>query len=315
MSTYLVAFIVHDFSPYQHDFNTNFTIWTAKHLLDHATYSAKIGPEILQYLEQYFDMKFALPKIDVVALPDFGFSAMENWGLITFRENMLLLDRLASTVVNERDIALTLSHEIAHSWFGNLVTPKWWDDLWLKEGFSTYFQYQATNKIHSDWKILEEFYYYETNTAFKTDRLTSSRPIHFNVSNSNDIRQVFDSISYSKGENFEDWGVLDRREFDLMIFFRIGASLVNMMANIMGEDSFQKGLRGLLSTHAYSNIDHNDLFEALTAQAHKDGVLPGRVNMTAVMSGWIEQAGFPVVTATADYDNRKLQLSQVISKH
>lgn len=199
MSTYLVAFMVHDFAPYQRSTNNSFTIWTRTNLIDQAVYAGEMGPQILRYLEDYFDIKFALPKLDVVGLPDFGFSAMENWGLITFKERTLLLDRFSSTVDNNREIAKTLGHELAHSWFGNLVTPKWWDDLWLKEGFSDYFSYLSTDKIHPDWKVSEEFYYDEICNAFAVDQLISARPLHFNVESSNDIRQIFDPISYSKG--------------------------------------------------------------------------------------------------------------------
>lgn len=199
MSSYLVAFTVHDFAPYRHGVNKSFKIWTRQNLLDYAQYAFEVGPRMLSFFENYFGIKYPLPKIDVVALPDFGFNAMENWGLITFRESGLLLDRLSSTISHNRAVSLTLGHELAHFWFGNLVTPKGWDDLWLKEGFSTYFEYLAVDKIHPDWQILDEFFYDQTYTAMRTDRFISSRPIHFKVENSNDIRQVFDAISYSKG--------------------------------------------------------------------------------------------------------------------
>ncbi|KRT81968.1 Peptidase [Oryctes borbonicus] len=287
MSTYLVAFIVHDFAPYQHSTNNSFTVWTRQNLIDQGVYAGEVGPRMLSFFEHYFNIKYSLPKIDVIALPDFGFNAMENWGLITFRESGLLLDRYSSTISNNRAIALTLGHELAHFWFGNLVTPRGWDDLWLKEGFATYLEYLATNKIHPDWNIYDEFFFDQTSTAMKIDRLISSRPIHFKVENSNDIRQVFDAISYSKG-----------------------ASLVNQMANILGENTFREGLRKFLNAHSFSNADHDDLWNALTEQAHTDGALDKAVSMKNVMDGWIHQAGFPVVTVTPDYHSNILRFSQ-----
>ncbi|KAK9737676.1 Peptidase M1 N-terminal domain [Popillia japonica] len=287
MSSYLVAFTVHDFAPYRHGVNKSFKIWTRQNLLDYAQYAFEVGPRMLSFFENYFGIKYPLPKIDVVALPDFGFNAMENWGLITFRESGLLLDRLSSTISHNRAVSLTLGHELAHFWFGNLVTPKGWDDLWLKEGFSTYFEYLAVDKIHPDWQILDEFFYDQTYTAMRTDRFISSRPIHFKVENSNDIRQVFDAISYSKG-----------------------ASLVNQVANILGEDTFKEGLRKFLNNNSFANADHDDLWDALTEQAHIDGALDKNLSMRVIMKGWIDQAGFPVVTVTPDYEKNVLKFSQ-----
>ncbi|KAI4459601.1 protease m1 zinc metalloprotease [Holotrichia oblita] len=221
MSSYLVAFIVHDFDPYPHSVNNSFKVWTRKNLIDYAQYAFEVGPRMLSFFEDYF------------------------------------------------------------------VTPKGWDDLWLKEGFATYFQYLAVDKIHSDWQILNEFFYEQTYTAMRLDRLISSRSIHFKVENSNDIRQVFDAISYSKG-----------------------ASLVNQIANILGENTFKEGVRKFLNNKSFANADHCDLWDALTEQAHIDNTLDKNLSMAVIMRGWIDQPGFPVVTVTPDYEKNVLKFSQ-----
>lgn len=200
MSTYLVAFIVSDLQPYANSAqHSNFTIWSRRDVIDQTFYAFDVGPRILTYFEDYFQIKFPLRKIDLVAVPDFGFNAMENWGLITFREAALLYQDKVSTINDKRNIALVMAHELAHQWFGNLVTPAWWDDLWLKEGFATYFEYIGVNSVASDWYILDEFPLDNTQNAFAADSLESSRPISFDVRNNEDIRQAFNSISYHKG--------------------------------------------------------------------------------------------------------------------
>lgn len=146
MSTYLVAFIVGEIET-QSPKNSFIRVWSQPHLLHQTAYANELAPKILKFFENYFNISFPLPKIDIVAVPEFGFSAMENWGLITFRESSLLYDPTTTTIEQETSIALVLGHEIAHQWFGNLVTPKWWNDLWLKEGFSTYLEYLGISHV------------------------------------------------------------------------------------------------------------------------------------------------------------------------
>lgn len=148
MSTYLVAFIVSDLQPYRvRKSDTLFTVWSRREAINQTFFASELGPKLLSYFETYFDIKFPLPKVDLVAVPDFGFNAMENWGLITFREPALLFQDKVSTIENYREIAMVMGHELAHQWFGNLVTPAWWDDLWLKEGFATYFEYLGVHQV------------------------------------------------------------------------------------------------------------------------------------------------------------------------
>lgn len=158
MSTYLVAFIVSDLQKYlTKEKDPTFAVWCRQDAIGQTHLAADLGPKLLRYYERLFEIKFPLQKIDMVAVPDFGFNAMENWGLITFRETALLFDPVVSTIDDHRSIAMVMAHEITHQWFGNLVTPKWWDDLWLKEGFATYFEYLGVNDVRNFLNATKDF--------------------------------------------------------------------------------------------------------------------------------------------------------------
>ncbi|CAH0553257.1 unnamed protein product, partial [Brassicogethes aeneus] len=286
MSTYLVAFMVANLTTLSPQGNF-IRVWSQPSLVEQTRYVNELAPKILKFFENYFNISFPLPKIDIVAVPEFGFSAMENWGLLTFRESTLLFDESTTTTEQETSIALVLGHEIAHQWFGNLVTPKWWNDLWLKEGFATYLEYLGVNNALPYWKVVDEFVASETTKAFAIDALESSRPISFTVINSRQIRQTFDEISYSKG-----------------------ASLIRMMNHFLGEDTFRHGLINYLNRYKYDNADRDDLFASLTEEAHKTNALEPNDTVKVIMDSWTEQAGFPVVSAIGDYVNGRVKLSQ-----
>ncbi|VEN41546.1 unnamed protein product [Callosobruchus maculatus] len=286
MPTYLVAFMVSDLQSTQST-DHRIKMWARNDLIHFTAYAGDLAPKILRYFEEYFGTSFPLPKIDIVAVPEFGFSAMENWGLITFRENVLLIDPATSTNSDKREAAVVLGHEIAHQWFGNLVSPKWWNDLWLKEGFATYLEYFGVDSANPDWKIAEEFLLTETHRAMGVDALESARAISFEVKNSKQIRQAFDDISYAKG-----------------------ACIIRMMNNFLGEAVFKTGLINFLHKYQYGVADREDLFTSLTEEAHKNGILPPNVTVGGIMETWTERPGFPVVHSIADYENNKLLLSQ-----
>lgn len=169
-------------------------------------------------------------------------------------------------------VANTLVHEIAHQWFGNLVTMKWYDDLWLKEGFSTYLSYMAVGHIKHEWNHFKTLPITEFNKAMSKDSDILSHAISFPVTTESDIRRIFDPISYSKG-----------------------ASIVNMMRGFLGEGSFRAGLRNYLKKYEFSNALQDDLWETMTEQAHKDGVLDFNLTVKEIMDTWTVQAGYPVV--------------------
>ncbi|PNF34108.1 Aminopeptidase N [Cryptotermes secundus] len=295
MSTYLVAFIISDLHSLDATMTNlsisedsfRFTVWAREFALPQTSYAARIGPRILHYLETYFNIPFPLPKQDMVALPDFGFSAMENWGLITFRESALLYDANISTEVNKERVAEVVSHELAHQWFGNLVTPWWWNDLWLKEGFATFIGYQGLHHVEPSWRNKDQFIRDHLQEVLMLDALESSHPISVPVQHTDQIREIFDRVSYCKG-----------------------ASVIRMMNHFLGEETFKRGLTNYLEVHKFSNARQDDLWQQLTLQAHQDGSLPLHMTVKEIMDTWTLQTGYPVVTVTRNYLNVSAYISQ-----
>ncbi|GLG93863.1 Aminopeptidase, partial [Gryllus bimaculatus] len=276
MSTYLVAWAVTDFAARR---DGSFAVWARASALQQAAYSLHVGPRILRFYEQYFNISYPLPKVDMIALPDFAAGAMENWGLITYRETAMLYEQGVSTNSNKQSVATVVAHELAHQWFGNLVTPSWWTDLWLNEGFASYVEYLGVNAVEPTWKILEQFVSYDLQNVFALDALESSHPISIAVGHPDEINEIFDRISYGKG-----------------------ASIIRMMDHFLTTDVFKKGLHNYLKKWSYDSSTQNDLWQALTEQAHADGVLAADVTVKRIMDTWTLQTGFPVVTVTRDYD-------------
>lgn len=295
MSTYLVAFIISDLHSLDatmtnlstSENNFRFTVWSRAFALPQTNYAASIGPRILHYLETYFNIPFPLPKQDMVALPDFGFNAMENWGLITFRESALLYDANMSTELNKKRVAEVISHELAHQWFGNLVTPWWWNDLWLKEGFATFIGYQVLDHVEPSWRNKDQFIRDHLQEVFMLDALESSHPISVPVEHTDQIREIFDRVSYSKG-----------------------ASIIRMMNHFLGEETLKRGLTNYLEAHNFSSARQDDLWDQLTLQAHQDDSLPPRMTVKEIMDTWTLQTGYPVVTVTRNYVNGSAYISQ-----
>ncbi|XP_055586170.1 aminopeptidase N-like isoform X2 [Uranotaenia lowii] len=293
MSTYLVAFIVSDLELAQQSqllaFKPQISIWSRPEVRRMTNYAHQLTVRLLPFLEQYFDLPYQMKKIDMVAVPDFGYSAMENWGLITFRESSFLVpednDKSSSAAHKER-VALVLAHELAHQWFGNLVTPRWWNDLWLKEGFSTYMSYECLNFAEKKWRVFESFSEKELEPAFETDSLRNSHPISFPVRHGSDIRRIFDPITYSKG-----------------------AALIRMMSSFLGPDAFKAGIVEYLKEYQYSNAEQEDLWEILTKQGHSHGTLPETLEVKDIMDTWTLQAGYPVITVER-LAPTKLRISQ-----
>lgn len=283
MSTYLVAFAVTDFGNLT---DGNFSVWARKEALPQANYSLIIGPRILRHYEDFFQIPFPLPKVDMIALPDFSAGAMENWGLITYRETAMLYQEGVSTSLNLQRVATVIAHELAHQWFGNLVTPSWWTDLWLNEGFATYVEYIGTNAVEPEWKILDQFVI-QQHYAFALDALATSHQISIKVGHPDEINEIFDRISYAKG-----------------------AAVIRMMNYFLTEQVFKEGLTYYLNNRKYSNAEQDDLWEALTLRAHKYKILNENTTVKQIMDTWTLQTGLPVVTVTRSYPERSASLTQ-----
>jgi len=290
MSTYLVAFVVSKFEYREADPRSNnvrFRIWSRSDAVEQTEYARDIGPRMLEFFENYFNVPFPLPKQDMIAIPDFGAGAMENWGLITYRETALLFKEGVSAASNKQRIAIVVSHELAHQWFGNLVTPSWWTDLWLNEGFASYVEYLGVDAIQPQLKLLEQFVVSDLQDVFRTDALESSHPISIPVKHPDEINEIFDRISYGKG-----------------------ASIIRMMDKFLTTDTFRKGLTNYLNELKFKAATQDDLWRHLTEQAHKDGTLPSNLKVKTIMDTWTLQMGFPYVTVERDYDGKTATLSQ-----
>uniref|UniRef100_A0A4W5QSU9 Aminopeptidase n=1 Tax=Hucho hucho TaxID=62062 RepID=A0A4W5QSU9_9TELE len=255
MSTYLLAFTVSDF-----DFIGS----------KHERVDIKVSYGYVQ-LMQYKITSF-ISTLDQIALPDFSAGAMENWGLVTYRETALLYEEGVSSTSNKEWIATVIAHELAHQWFGNLVTMTWWNDLWLNEGFATYISYMGVDHIEPKWNIKDLIVLNDIQTVFQVDSLASSHPLSSradDVQTPSDITELFDSITYSKG-----------------------AAVLRMLADYLKDKVFMDGLKEYLQAFQYSNAVHKDLWEYL--QKVKDDTVV--LLVAEVMETWTMQMGYPVIT-------------------
>uniref|UniRef100_A0AAG5DQM7 Aminopeptidase n=1 Tax=Anopheles atroparvus TaxID=41427 RepID=A0AAG5DQM7_ANOAO len=291
MSTYLVAFVTSDLElaqPADPTFKPAVNIWTRPDVRHHTSYVHRLTMRILPFLEEYFGLPYHLRKIDMVAVPDFGFRAMENWGLITFRESALLVpedNNRSSSAKHTETVASVVAHELVHQWFGNLVTPRWWNDLWLKEGFATYLSYVCLNFVEKRWRPFEMFVQKELQDAFEKDADRNSHQISFPVTTDADIRRIFDPISYSKG-----------------------AAIVRMMDNFLGTRAFKAGIGEYLRRFQFTNAEQDDLWDLLTVHGHRAGTLPAELDVKRIMETWTLQPGFPVLTV--ERNGTELRISQ-----
>ncbi|MBT8172531.1 MAG: M1 family metallopeptidase, partial [Nitrosopumilus sp.] len=239
-------------------------------------FSLELGKKLLTSYEKYFGIKYPLPKLDLIAVPDFAAGAMENWGAITFRETILLYDPKTSSTRTKQFIAEVISHEIAHQWFGNLVTMKWWNDLWLNESFATFMATKFVDKFYPEWDLWNQFIEDAMNVAMGLDSLKTTHPIDVKVNSPAEIREIFDAISYDKG-----------------------GCILRMLENYVGEPNFQKGLKKYLSNFKYKNAEGQDLWNAIG----KASGMP----VSSMVHTWLKQPGFPLVEVNQDGNTLKLK--------
>lgn len=279
MSTYLLAFIVGDLE-YIEGYTKNkvhVKIYTTPGKKEQGRFALDCAIKSLEFYEEYFDIKYPLPTLDMIAIPDFSSGAMENWGAITYRESALLVDEENSSLNNKQWVALVIAHELAHQWFGNLVTMRWWTHLWLNEGFASYIEYLAVNKLFPEWDIWTQFTTHDLGVALRLDSLKNTHPIEVEVHHPEEIGEIFDEVSYSKG-----------------------ASIIRMLANYLGEENFRNGLRHYLKKHSYKNTETEDLWDSLEKISHKP--------VRKIMKNWTSKGGYPVLDVKIEKD--KLTISQ-----
>lgn len=283
MSTYLAIFIVCDFDFVEGEISGGrpFRVYAPPDKIEQAKYALDVGINITLFFEEYFDLLYPLPKLDMIAIPDFVSGAMEHWGLITYRERYLLYDEMESSASNKQRICTIVSHELAHMWFGNIVTTEWWDDLWLNEGFASYVEYLGAANAEPTWNMLDQFVTSDLYYVYELDQIVSSHPIVVEVNNPDEINQIFDAISYSKG-----------------------ASVIRMMNDILGEEDFREGLNIFLKRFQYDNAVSQDLWDAL------EEATGGTVKVDEIMNTWTTQMGFPVVNITRNSNGIAVDATQ-----
>ena len=282
MSTYLLAFVYGELGYLEattkdgvliRTYATPDNVAMTQHSLDVAVGS-------LEFFGDYFKTPYPLPKLDMVALPDFSSGAMENWGLVTYREVAMLLDEASASIESRQYIATVVAHELSHQWFGNLVTMQWWDDLWLNESFANMMEYRAVDAMYPEWHIWEQFVSNEGASAKRRDSLADVQPIHCEVSHPDQISSLFDpSIVYAKG-----------------------GTVLYMLMNHIGEVAFRAGLENYFTKHRYGNTQAADLWAALSETSQQD--------VGAFMANWINNPGFPLVSIDWEPGSLTAQLSQ-----
>ncbi len=274
MSTYLLAFIIGDFeyleqiiipnSFLKRKRNIKVRVYTTPGKKHQAKFALEVTVKVLEFYEKYFNIPYPLNTLDIIAIPDFASAAMENWGAITYRESAILIDEDHSSLSNKQWVALVIAHELAHQWFGNLVTMEWWTHLWLNEGFASYIEYLAVDKLFPKWDIWTQFSTNDLGIALRLDSLYNTHPIEIEVHHPNEIGEIFDEVSYSKG-----------------------ASIIRMLAEYLGEKDFRNGLRYYLKKHSYKNTETIHLWQAFEKISKKP--------VSKIMHNWTSKAGYPVI--------------------
>jgi len=280
MSSYLVAFVVGHLemsSPVDVNGSPMRVVHVPgkSHLTD---FGMDVGSFCLRWFEDYYGIAYPSDKVDLAALPDFAAGAMENLGCITFRESLLLVDPATSTQNEQQLVADVVAHELAHMWFGDLVTMRWWNGIWLNEAFATFMEIAACDAYRPDWERWTSFGL-ERSVAFDVDALESTRSVEFEVRSPADCEGMFDVLTYQKG-----------------------GALLRMLEQYLGESRFREGVSHYLRTHAHGNTETNDLWDAIEATSGEP--------VRRIMDSWIWQPGFPLVTAALGADGSHVELSQ-----
>ncbi|KAI8059621.1 peptidase family M1-domain-containing protein [Gongronella butleri] len=289
MSTYLVAFIIGPFdyieawtSGEHNGHPIRVRVYAPPGTAEQGRLGLNVAVQALEYFAKVFGEPYPLPKMDMVAISDFESGAMENWGLVTYRTVYLLFDEKNSSVQFKKSTAYVVCHELAHQWFGNLVTMQWWNELYLNESFATWVGWLAVDHIYPEWDIWTSFVNDDMPRALKLDAMRSSHPIEVDVADAAEIHQIFDAISYDKG-----------------------ASCIRMLSSWLGVETFLAGVRRYIQRHKWGNASSNDLWTALSEEAGQD--------VSKFMTLWTKTVGYPLLTLTESDDQFEVSQSRYLS--
>lgn len=279
MSTYLLAFAYGDLGYIEAKTSRGVLVRTyaTPDKVKFTKFALDVAVRCIDFYENYFEVEYPLPKLDMIALPDFSSGAMENWGLVTYREQAMLVDPKNTSLEAKQYVAMVIAHELAHQWFGNLVTMRWWTDLWLNEGFASWVEYLAVNKLFPDWHMWTQFIVDDQLAGLRSDALSNTHPVEVPISHPDEIRTIFDDISYQKG-----------------------ASVIHMLQAYLGAEVFRLGLVHYLSKHAYANAVTTDLWKAFEETSGK--------KVRLLMHNWVSKAGHPLLSV--NFDNKHVELTQ-----
>ncbi|KAK7075936.1 hypothetical protein SK128_026115, partial [Halocaridina rubra] len=289
MPTYLLAFTVSD---YLSNFTTTssglpFGVWARSERISDAQYSLDKGPDVIDFFESYFQIPYAESKMDMFSTLEFG-GAMENWGLIIYSERTMLWDPDTDTLQDKQYVLRVVAHELAHQWFGNLVTMGWWSHIWLNEGFAAFMEYYGADGAEPSWNIIDNMVVEDVQYVMERDSVPStSYPIIQDAETPDEVDSVFGSITYSKG-----------------------ASLNRMQQAILTQSTFVSGLTSYLTMYQFTNTFQDNLFEHLTNAGHADGTLSTDMTMKQIMDTWTLQAGYPLITVNRSTDGTTATVSQ-----
>ncbi|HEY8992774.1 MAG TPA: M1 family metallopeptidase [Candidatus Microsaccharimonas sp.] len=283
MSSYLLAWVIGELQKKSGKTKSGVEVniyATPAQASDSLNFALDIATRSIEFFDEYFDVPYPLPKSDHVALPDFSSGAMENWGLITYREVALLTDPKTGSLITRQQAALVIAHELSHQWFGNLVTMKWWNDLWLNESFANLMEYICIDALQPDWEIWLDHATYEVLQALRRDSLDGVQAIRSDVHHPDEISTLFDpSIVYAKG-----------------------GRLLRMLQTYIGSEAFQAGLKIYFKKFGYQNTEADDLWQCMSEASGQD--------IGLFMNTWISQSGYPVLDISQDGDQLHLKQEQ-----
>lgn len=277
MSTYLLAFIIGEFeyaegftkSTKENVNGTQVRVFTTQGKSHQAKFALEVAIKSLEYYNEYFNIPYPLPTLDLIAIPDFESAAMENWGAVTFRETAILVDEENTSLSNKQWVAIVIAHELAHQWFGNLVTMQWWTDLWLNEGFASYMENLCIDELYPQWHVWDQYLSDRYALALRLDSLSNSHPIEVEVHHPDEIGEIFDMVSYAKG-----------------------SAVIRMLAEYLGHDKFRDGLRYYLNKHSYKNTKTVDLWNSFEKISGKP--------VKKIMRNWTSLTGYPLLTINSN---------------
>ena len=251
---------------------------------EHLTgFAGEVGRFALDWFADFYDIAYPEAKLDQAAIPDFAQGAMENTGLVTYRETLLLMDDALATFAERLDVAETIAHELAHMWFGDLVTMRWWNGIWLNEAFATFMSYLCVDAMEPDWRVFDVFQRIRSN-AFEIDALETTRPIEYPVHSPNDASGMFDTLTYTKG-----------------------GAVLRMLEQWLGHERFRDGIRRYLRAHAYANTETHDLWDAIGEETGEP--------VRRIMDAWIFQPGYPAIMVRRDGDSIRFDQKRFSPSH